>query len=468
MLNRRQFLASAVALGGAAMLPHAFAAETGAPIVLRAAPRTLDIRGKAAKVFGLTQPDGLAGLFLDVASPFRVRLQNDSGETTLVHWHGLTPPYQQDGVPDVSAPALPPGGSADYDFPLTFPGTFWMHSHQGFQEQQLLTAPLIIRDGARRADEQEVVIMLHDFSFRSPEEIFAGLRKPGARAGMMMSGMGAKPAKPMAGMAMDLNDVSYDAFLANDRTLDDPEIVRVEPGGRVLLRIINGASASNFVIDLGKLKGELVAVDGHAVQPLGGSNFPIAMAQRIDLRLQLPRDREAYPILAILEGERKRTGIVLAPVQASIAKLSDMAAKAAPPLDLKMEQALRAPTPLAAKRADRTHPVALTGSMSTYEWGLNGVSYGKDTPLPARSGERVELVMTNQTMMSHPMHLHGHVFQVVAINGKRFSGALRDTVLVPAMTSVTVAFDADNPGRWVFHCHNLYHMESGMMTTLRY
>jgi FtsP/CotA-like multicopper oxidase with cupredoxin domain len=76
--------------------------------------------------------------------------------------------------------------------------------------------------------------------------------------------------------------------------------------------------------------------------------------------------------------------------------------------------------------------------------------------------------MTNRTMMSHPMHLHGHVFQVVAINGKRLSGALRDTVLVPAMTSVTIAFDADNPGRWAFHCHNLYHMESGMMTTLQY
>jgi FtsP/CotA-like multicopper oxidase with cupredoxin domain len=106
--------------------------------------------------------------------------------------------------------------------------------------------------------------------------------------------------------------------------------------------------------------------------------------------------------------------------------------------------------------------------MSSYEWGLNGIAYGKDTPMAVRSGERVELVMTNRTMMSHPMHLHGHVFQVVAINGKRLSGALRDTVLVPAMTSVTIAFDADNPGRWAFHCHNLYHMESGMMTTLQY
>jgi FtsP/CotA-like multicopper oxidase with cupredoxin domain len=84
------------------------------------------------------------------------------------------------------------------------------------------------------------------------------------------------------------------------------------------------------------------------------------------------------------------------------------------------------------------------------------------------AGERVELVLHNMSMMTHPMHLHGHSFQVVAIDGKRFAGALRDTVLVPPMKTVTVAFDAGNPGRWAFHCHNLYHMEAGMMTEVRY
>ena len=76
--------------------------------------------------------------------------------------------------------------------------------------------------------------------------------------------------------------------------------------------------------------------------------------------------------------------------------------------------------------------------------------------------------MRNRTMMAHPMHLHGHHFQVVAINDRRFSGALRDTVLVPAMRSVVVAFDADNPGKWALHCHNEYHMMAGMMTSLQY
>jgi FtsP/CotA-like multicopper oxidase with cupredoxin domain len=88
--------------------------------------------------------------------------------------------------------------------------------------------------------------------------------------------------------------------------------------------------------------------------------------------------------------------------------------------------------------------------------------------LPVRAGDRVEVTMTNQSMMGHPMHLHGHHFQVVAIDGRRLNGAMRDTVWVPPMRTVSVAFDANNPGRWAFHCHHLYHMASGMMTTLAY
>jgi FtsP/CotA-like multicopper oxidase with cupredoxin domain len=272
----------------------------------------------------------------------------------------------------------------------------------------------------------------------------------------------------MAGMAMDLNDVAYDAFLANDRTLADPQIVRTEPGGRVRLRIINAAASSGFMIDLGAASARLVAVDGHAVQPVSASRFPIAIAQRLDLALDLPPGQSALPVLAVLEGTTSRTGLVLATAGAPIPKLSGAAAAKAPPLDLGMEQGLRATAGLPARPADRVHRVALTGTMQGYRWGLNGVPYGEDTPLMVARGQRVELVMTNQTMMAHPMHLHGHFFQVVGIGQRRIAGAIRDTVLVPPGQSVTVAFDADNPGRWAFHCHNLYHMEAGMMTTVQY
>jgi FtsP/CotA-like multicopper oxidase with cupredoxin domain len=470
MFLRKEFIAGAGALLAAATFPRG-RAQAAAPTILRAEKRVIEVDGRSAHVFGLHQPNGTSGLVTDVGTPFRVRLENASGEATLVHWHGLTPPYRQDGVPYVSAPPVADGASAEYDFPLTFGGTYWMHSHQGFQEQRLMVAPLIIRDAADRGvDEQDVVVLLHDFSFRAPQEIFAQLRRKHAAmpemamSGMQMPGM----SMPMHAAGPDLNDVVFDAFLANERTLRDPEIVRVEPGGRVRLRLINGASSTNFVVDLGGLRGELIAVDGHPVVPVHGSRFPLAMAQRADVRVQLPPGRGAYPVLATVEGLRDRAGIVLATAGAPVTKLASDAPQPAPPLDLALERNLRGTHPLAPRAANRSYRIDLTGSMQGYSWGLNGREYPHTEPLRVSTGERVEMIFRNTTMMSHPMHLHGHVFQVVAIDGRRFSGTRRDTVLVPPKASVTIAFDADNPGRWVYHCHNLYHMAAGMMGTLVY
>lgn len=479
-ITRRTLFGTAAGglLGG--LLPSS-QAKAASLVTLTAGRRSLDVNGRAASVFGITQPDGTAGLVTKVGTPFRVVLQNDAGVDTLIHWHGLTPPYRQDGVPGISAPAIASGGTAAYDFPLTFPGTFWMHSHQGLQEQAMMSAPLIVRDAKDSADRQEVVLLLHDFSFKSPEEIYDGLRRVTASAGMGtddMAGMKMPPAPPSgaslpadtgpAGMVMDLNDVVYDAFLANDRTLDDPFVVRVEPRGRILLRIINASAASNFHIDLGAAQATLSAVDGQPVQPITGSVFPVAMAQRIDLELQLAADQQVLPVFAVLEGERKRTGIVLATANGQVGRLSPLAETTMAPVNFDMEQRLRAATSLAPKPADRVHKVDLTGVMAGYVWGLNGMTYDRAEPLRVAMGQRVELVMTNKTPMSHPMHLHGHSFQVVAVDGQRFPGAVRDTVLVPPMRSVTIAFEADNPGQWAFHCHNLYHPEAGMMTTVNY
>jgi FtsP/CotA-like multicopper oxidase with cupredoxin domain len=268
-------------------------------------------------------------------------------------------------------------------------------------------------------------------------------------------------------MAMDLNDIDYDAFLANDRTLADPEVIRTEPDGRVLLRLINGASATQFWIDLGALTGSVVAVDGHPVRPVRITRLPLSMAQRLDVLIDLPGNG-AYPIFAQVEGKRARTGIVLAASGASVSRLADEAAQNAPPVDVSLERRLEAVSPLAVHAPDVTHRVILAGSMAPYTWSLNGEHWPNVTPLMIAQGQRVVIEMVNRTMMAHPMHLHGHAFQVTAINGAPLAGAVRDTVLVPPMGSVTIAFDADNPGRWAFHCHNLYHMMTGMMTEVRY
>jgi len=284
-----------------------------------------------------------------------------------------------------------------------------------------------------------------------------------AMKGMEMAGMGMKD----AGMAgMDLNDVQYDAFLANDRTLADPEIVRVDRGGPVRLRIINGASSSQFWIDLGDLTGDVVAADGHAVQPASGKRFPIAIAQRLDILIDLPAEG-TFPILARLEGSARQTGIILATAGARIFRIADGTGMA-PPVDNSLEAGLAAAQPLASRPADIVHTITLGGAMKPYVWSMNGEVWPRITPLMLNQGQRVEIELVSGSMMAHPIHLHGHVFQVTAINGQALHGAVRDTVLVSVGGRVRIAFDADNPGRWAFHCHNLYHMETGMMTEFRY
>lgn len=429
---------------------------------LRAASRIIEVNGRAAKVFGIVNSRGGNGLSLMLGEKFRARVKNDLDVETLLHWHGLNPPSAQDGVPMLSQAPLKPGESFDYDFVNKRSGTHWMHSHVGLQEQQLLAAPLIVRETAEPLfDEQEHVVLLHDFTFRDPQEILAELKGGGGgHAGHAMDGM----AMAMPGM---LNDVRFDAYLANDRTLADPEVVRVGKATQIRLRIINGSAASNMWIDLGALQGELIAVDGNAVYPLKGSLFPLAIAQRADIRVKLPEGGGAWPILFRPEGLGARTGIYLATQDSGIAKLSSEG-EVAPEVDLAQEMKLRSVAALPPEPVTRTEILTLTGGGTDYLWGLNGKSSIHETIFTVRENELIEVVMQNQTGMAHPMHLHGHYFKVVAINNVSIKGALRDTVLVPPSTTVTIRFAADNPGNWAFHCHHIYHMNAGMMGAIRY
>jgi FtsP/CotA-like multicopper oxidase with cupredoxin domain len=503
VFSRRSFLAALAVAGTTQALPWKPSVAAVPERKLDVTTRILEVNGKPAKVFALRGTDGKPGLSFTSGERFSVRLNNHLNQPTLIHWHGLTPPNADDGVPGLTQAPLAPGASYQYDFPLARPGTNFMHSHVGFQEQQLLSAPLIIRDPAEaHLDEQEVVVYLHDFIFRDPAEILAELQKgmadqandpgmsqmqmaqmgrDGEMPGMPGMEMSAQEMAQMPGMSqnmqmppmstqssshMDLNDVSYDAFLANDRTYTDPDIVAVDRGGRIRLRVINAAASSNFMIDLGMLSAELIAVDGMPVQAARDRQFALAIGQRIDLRLRLPAEDGAWPIVAQLEGDRRRSAIILATKNATIDKLDFLSEKPTPRFDQLTGHLVAARDPLPMRQVDRHLSLDLTGNMMGYHWGLAG---GDGTPtLKIRKGERVAIEMVNRTAMSHPMHLHGHHFQLVAVNGKAVTGPVRDTHLVPAGSTATIAFDADNPGRWAFHCHNLYHMLSGMMAEVAY
>nr|WP_237050700.1 multicopper oxidase family protein [Microvirga ossetica] len=501
-MNRRSFLSAAAfasltatSIGrGLAQTPVATGAAPSALKQLRVVKRTIEVNRRSASVYGLLGPGGKPGLTFTEGDEFRVRLVNEAGEPTTIHWHGLTPTWTADGVAGSPLPMIAAGEAREYSFPVGAAGTHWMHAHT-LQEQALLAAPLIVRD-RRPADEQEVVVLLHDFSFTPAEELLARLKQGGGhgmglgsagpggmnaanRSGMDHASMGhgtMAPGTPQAmsqggghggstaAMPMDVNDIEYDAYLANDRTLDDPEVVRVDTGAQVRLRIINGATATGFTIDTGRVEARLVAVDGQSVVPVSGRLFPVTMGQRIDLVLEMPKDNQGVPILALRENAPERTGIILATAAARVEKLATTGERKGPVLGLDLERQLRATTPLSPRAVSRTITTELQGTMVGYAWSQTGF----ERPVRVRRGERVAITMRNASMMAHPMHLHGHRFQVLSTDGTQVVGAVRDTVLIPPGSTVTVGFDADNAGTFAFHCHHLYHMAAGMMGFIAY
>ena len=461
MLTRRSFLASAAAL----TLPRpAFAAAPA----LTVASRQIEVLGRAATVYGITNAAGGHGFFAREGDRFTGTVLNRSGTDLILHWHGQV---RAPAVQDRTRPGggmQPDGSELAYDFALT-PGTHWMHSHS-LTEQQLLAAPMVTVEAD--ATTPEAVVMLHDFAFRSPAEILAELGASGAHdmaamgteaghGGHDMAAMAA-PAQTLTGM-VHANDVAYDAFLANDRTLADPQVIEVSPGPS-RLRLINGATATAFWIDTG-LPTQVIATDGTPCQPqigqpLTGQHFPIAQGQRLDLLVTIPPEGGAFPILAQVEAARMRTGVILATKGAKVSRVADLAEAEAAPVDLTLDAGLTALQPLPDRVAETLH--VTLGMQPGYVWTLND-----GAPLVAALGARVEIMFMNPTPMMHPMHLHGHHFQVVDVGRGRFSGPMRDTVIVPAGGTVTVAVDLDKAGDWFLHCHHLYHMAGGMMVTLQ-
>lgn len=435
-----------------------FAKVSAEPIAesidLAVVEKKISVQGKEAKILALVQPNGVEGIRVKKGELFDVRLKNELTVPTSIHWHGLILPNNQDGVAFITQFPLYPGLSYHYQFPLVQAGTFWMHSHFALQEQQLLSAPLIIsgEDDASIAS-QEVVMALADFSFTPPSDIYERLQSP--KDSMKMG-------------ASDIVEVDYDAVLCNYRTLDNPEIIKVEPGTKVRLRVINSSSATNFFIKTGALQGRAIAVDGERIEPYPTGEYELAVAQRIDIIVDIPREGGAFPILAVGEGTDKQTGLILTTADFPLPKLSSKAARKAGAFTNRQERLIHALQPLKKRAVDNKISVELGGNMAKYIWTMNGQAWPEVTPLVVEKGQRVEITFVNKTTMSHPMHLHGHVFQVTAINGDALDGAVRDTVLVMPNSSLTIQFDADNPGVWPLHCHILYHMEAGMFTVVRY
>ncbi len=390
---------------------------------------------------------------------------------TSVHWHGLAIRNDMDGVPDVTQPAIPAGTTATYQFTLPHPGTYWYHSHDGVQRDRGLTGPLIIDDPAEPGHyDAEFIVVLDDWidgiGGATPAGVLADLHRAGMR--MDMGSMGSMMGGPTSAVGGDGGDVDYPYYLVNGRIPDAPTVFTARPGQRARIRVINAAADTAFRVALGGHRLTVTHADAYPVTPATVDTVLLGSGERYDLLVYLCDG--VFPLVAAAEG---KTGGARALVRTSPAAAAPPAGLVPAELggrllgyaDLHADPSVVLP----GRAPDRTHQLVLTADMGRYVWMINGRTFDQRQPLPIREGERVRLEFVNQTMMYHPMHLHGHTFALRDPSSSgRPDGARKDTVNVLPRQTVAVEFDADNPGQWLTHCHLAYHEAAGMMTVVSY
>jgi FtsP/CotA-like multicopper oxidase with cupredoxin domain len=430
----------------------------------------------------------------------RIRVHNGlRNEETSIHWHGLLVPNLQDGVPYVSTPPIQAGTTRTFEFPLKQSGTYWYHSHTGLQEQRGVYGSIVIepKGGEPAKADRDHVVVLSDWTRENPNEVMRTLMRGSdwyaLRKGSMQSVTGAMKAGALGDFwdrersrmpAMDVSDVAYDAFLASGRK---SIALPGKPGEKVRLRFINAGTATYFYLQSATGPLTIVAADGPAVKPLPVKRLLIGMAETYDVIVTVPptgqwevratsQDGSGHASILLGEGEPHPAPDIPRPEIYSMdahlmAAMDDMGSSA-----MKMEaerplspysklRALKS-TALPASLPRRGIELRLTGDMERYIWSFNGKTMAEDGVIKIKRGEVLRLELFNDTMMHHPIHLHGHFFRV--LEGQGNAAPLKHTVDVPPMGKRTIEFEANESGDWLFHCHLLYHMHSGMARVFSY
>jgi CopA family copper-resistance protein len=481
-----------------------------------------------------------------------LRVTNRLPVDTSIHWHGILLPFEMDGVPNISFPGIAPGETFVYRFKVKQSGTYWYHSHSGFQEQTGMYGAIII-DSARgdsiRAD-RDYVVQLSDWTDEDPMRVLAKLKKLSHYYNFNqptvgeffrdLADTGLKGALDKRRMwnqmrmnPTDLADISgytY-SFLMNGTTPAGNWTGLFRRGERVRLRFINSGAQTFFDVRIPGLEMTVVHVDGQDIEPVTVDEFRIGVAETYDVIVE-PKDDRAYTLfaqamdrsgfargtLAPRAGMEAEVPALDAPEPLTMADMmgamdhGDMAgmdgmdhsghamdagmAMAAPvrarharteygpSVDMRVDfprANLDDPGvglrdngrhvltyadihtlggPLDARGPGREMELHLTGNMERYAWSLDGLEFGKSRPIHFRYGERLRVIMVNDTMMTHPMHLHGMWSELEDPDGRFL--ARRHTISVQPAQRVSFLVTADALGRWAWHCHILYHMDAGM------
>ena len=463
-------------------------------------------------------------------------------ENTSIHWHGVVLPADMDGVPGLSFRGIRPGETFTYQFDVRQAGTYWYHSHSGFQEQRGIYGPLVIEprgDDPIKSD-REHVILLSDWTDETPERVFAKLKKQsdyynyGKRTlgdflrDIRKRGLGATLADREAwgNMRMnptDLADVGGATYthLMNGVTPNGNWTGLFKSGERVRLRFINGSAMTYFDVRIPGLKMTVVAADGQLVHPVTVDEFRIATAETFDIIVE-PSGQDAFTIFAqAMDRSAYAAGTLAArdglraPVPAmdprpllSMADMGhDMGAHAGhnmagmsapkhpssendnPLVDMQATMPMsRLDDPGIGLRENgrrvltysdlgstfpdpdgrdpgREIELHLTGHMGKFTWSFDGITFSDAEPLRFTYGERLRIILVNDTMMTHPIHLHG-MWSDLENDAGDFM-VRKHTIDMPPGTRRTYRVRADALGRWAYHCHLLFHMEAGMFREVR-
>lgn len=494
-----------------------------------------------------------------------INVTNTLDVDTSLHWHGLVLPYRQDGVPGISFDGIKPGETFTYRFPIRQSGTYWFHSHTGFQEQEGMYGSIVIdpKTPENFSYDRDHVVVLSDMHNDSGQTILHNLKKSSDYynynqrtaadflSDVSQNGLGATLRDranwgDMRMMPTDIADVSGYTLLVNGRNASQNWTGLFKPGEKVRLRFINASAMTYFDVRIPGLKMRVVQADGNDVDPVAVDAFRIAVAETYDVIVE-PKEERAYTVFAESMSRSGYARGTLAPRKGMEAAIPPMSPRplltmadmgmahqgmahgtmdsgstahdgqrgtAATPEKAGMDHAmmehampgrdtakhemaghdmpdtdntsdpfyapgsgltpkapnggkflsyddLKAAKPLYEHRpSTREVELRLTGNMERYFWSINGVKYSDADPIRLQYGERVRFKFVNETMMTHPMHLHG--MWSILDTGKGQWDPVKHVVSIAPGKTVYTETEVDAPGEWAFHCHLMYHMGTGM------
>ena len=472
-LHRRDFLKVSAAMALAGQLPPAMAAATGAAstgLVARTGNKRLVVGKRELEMpvwgYGGTSPGQT--LTVDQGDMLDVRLKNELPEDTSIHWHGIRTPNAMDGVPHVTQPPVAVGAEFPYRFRCEDAGTYWYHPHANSAEQigRGLFGPLIVREEKPVEVDRDLVWVMADWQL----------------------GQDGTLSEDFSGM----HDNSHGGRMGNLVTVngDHKPVIPLQPGERVRLRLINAAAARIMSFDFPGLDGWWIALDGQPIAPRGLAGSPVYVPPggRADVVLDIPPDGATNTDFQVIDATYRNQNLRVATF-----KTAGKVVRHKPlPAPAKMPD-----NPLARPDLDGAEMKVVTfegGAMGGLRsamlddkqmsirdlagrgvvWATNGRIWSSLEEIAAQeklfklqTGKSYVFRLQNRTAFPHPIHLHGHTFQVIARAGKKLATPVwRDTVLVFPDEQVDIAFVADNPGVWLMHCHILGHVTAGMIAAI--